>query len=126
MSDSVLLCLQAPWFQQLDLLHEYIVDSCLKHSASLLPKRYVLSMAYIQYLFVFHVFSSWIKELRNGLLGCCHDNKDINTLPTTLSTACKLLNPQCKVDSAEALSKKRHTKLMYLFDSILSYNKVYT
>ena len=41
MTDSVLLCLQAPWFQQLGLLHEHIVDGCLKCSASLLPKRHV-------------------------------------------------------------------------------------
>ena len=41
MTDSVLFCLQAPWFQQLGVLHEYIVDVCLRHSASLLPERHV-------------------------------------------------------------------------------------
>ena len=71
----------------------------------------------------FCIISSWIKELRSGLLSCCHDNEELNSLTTTLSIACKLLDPHCKFDE---LSKKRLIKLMSLFDSVQSYCKVCT
>ena len=48
---NVCQCLQAPWFQELPILHESLVDMCLRHSATLLPKRYMYVCNVYMYIF---------------------------------------------------------------------------
>ena len=52
---NVYQCLQAPWFQELPTLHESLVDMCLRHSATLLPKRYVYVCNVYMYIPCMHM-----------------------------------------------------------------------
>ena len=54
---NVCQCLQAPWFQELPTLHESLVDMCLRHSATLLPKRYMYVCNVYMYIFRAYVLS---------------------------------------------------------------------
>ena len=49
---NVYQCLQAPWFQELPTLHESLVDMCLRHSATLLPKRYMYMYVCNVYMYI--------------------------------------------------------------------------